>query len=267
VSVLATLNSLWVGDELGYIEQLCLLSALSVGHKFRLFSYSPKALRNVPSGVRVEDAREIMPESRLLRYSDTGAVQLGANLFRYALLRKDVGYWVDMDFYFIRPLCFDNPYVFGWEKESWINNAIMRAPPQSALVKDLLDLPRDNKRPPWFGPRRTALYYLKKLREGSIKVQDLPWGTYSSGMLTYLVRKHGLSECALSPDTFYPIRWKDAAVTVCEPYQMVDQMITPQTVAVHLWYSRVARLLSASMAPHSYLGKAFARYGIRALDI
>ena len=46
-----TINSLWVGDRLGFIERLCVQSALATGHGFRLFSYEPSKLKGVPAGV------------------------------------------------------------------------------------------------------------------------------------------------------------------------------------------------------------------------
>jgi hypothetical protein len=122
--------------------------------------------------VTVEDARQIMSEEKLLRYSDTGAVQLGANFFRYALLSKGVGYWVDMDFYFLKRFEFGDSYVFGWEYENWINNAVLRAPADAPIVRDLMVIPATNRRPPRFGPKRTLHYYWSRLRKGDIRVQD-----------------------------------------------------------------------------------------------
>jgi len=260
------LNSLWVGEKLGYIEHICLASALAVGHQFTLYSYTPGALRNVPKGVKLRDAREVMPEEKLVRYSDSGAIQLGANFFRYALLAKGVGYWVDMDFEFLRPLEFDEPYVLGWEYENWINNALLRAPSDSKLVRDLCEIPRTNRRPPWFGPRRTLYYYWDRLTKGDIRVQDLPWGTFSSGMVTYVAKKHGVARQAQKPWIFYPVRWKDAAALM-GPAEGIDEMIKPETRAVHMWYSRLVSFADKPPPPGSYVERACRRYGIDPVSI
>jgi hypothetical protein len=245
-----TLNSLWVGSELGYVERLCLKSALVVGHKFNLYSYD-SAVQNVPDGVTVRDAREVMPESRLLRYADSGAVQLGANLFRYELMKLNRGAWVDMDFCFLRNIGEGDPYLFGWEYENWINNAVLLSPADSNLTSDLCELPRDNRRPPWFGPKRTVLYYLRRLR-GDVRVQDLPWGTFSSGMLTYLVNRYGLQKYARDPEVYYPIRWKDARVVFGSAAD-ARAMITPKTRAVHFWSSRISELSRRPPPVGSYM--------------
>ena len=57
--MLPRLNSLWIGEQLGYLEKLTLASALSVGHSFTLYSYTPEKLREVPNGVEIRDANEV----------------------------------------------------------------------------------------------------------------------------------------------------------------------------------------------------------------
>lgn len=253
------LNSLWVGSELGYIERLCLLSALSVGHQFTIYSYEHEKLL-VPAGVLVKDAREIMPEHRLLRYSDSGAVQLGANLFRYELMRSGVGLWVDMDFCFLKPVDTARDYIFGWEFENWINNAILMTPADAEITYDLCTVPRSNRCPPWYGPKRRLLYFLRRLR-GPIHVADFPWGTFSSGMLTYLVKKHGLSNFACAPEVFYPIRWRDAQLAF-EPNSSIWHAIRPKTRAVHFWSSRIAAQTKRPPPRGSLVEELCREYGV-----
>ena len=259
--MLERLNSLWVGERLGYIEQLCLTSALAVGHSFTLYSYTPEVLRCVPDGIEIRDAREIMPEHKLVRYKDSGAVQLGANFFRYALLAQNLGYWVDMDFYFLKPLDFQKSYVFGWEYENWINNALLRIPAESKMVRDLCDIPQTNRRPPWYGPKSTLRYYWTRLTKGDVRVEDLPWGTFSSGMVTYIAKKYRVSDQAQKPEVFYPVRWKDAR-SLFGPAEIIEQMITPETRAVHMWYSRLVGLIDQAPPRGSYLDIVCRRYGI-----
>lgn len=255
------LNSLWVGDRLGYIERLCLASARAVGHGFTLYSYTPDTLKGVPTGIELRNAREVMPEERLVRYSDTGSVQLGANFFRYELMAKGLGYWVDMDFCFLRPLDFAEPYVFGWEYENWINNALLLMPAQSGMVQDLREIPRTNRRPPWFGPKRTMRYYWDRLTKGDIRVQDMPWGTYSSGLVTYAAKKHGVAAQAQTPDVFYPVRWKDARA-LFGPAEVIEGMLTPKTRAVHMWYSRLVDFLAAPPPKGSYVDLACRKFDV-----
>jgi len=255
-----TINSLWVGDRLGFIERLCVQSALSTGHGFRLFSYEPDKLKGVPEGVELRDAADIMPRDKLITYADTGAVALGANFWRYHLLSRGFSPWCDMDLLFVRKFP-DSDYVFGWEHAGWINNAVMAAPADSPFVRDLLNLPKPNARPPWFGPRRSLLFYLRRFREGPLGFEDMPWGTYSSGLVTYLVKKHRLESTVLAPAAFYPVTWADAR-TLYGPAEQVDAVITPETIAVHLWHSRLGDLRLKPPPEDSYVGRMAKTLGV-----
>jgi hypothetical protein len=50
--------SLWIGDRLHYLNQLCLLSHLRHGHPTTL--YCTDTVSNVPEGIEVRPATEIM---------------------------------------------------------------------------------------------------------------------------------------------------------------------------------------------------------------
>jgi hypothetical protein len=224
---LVQFNSLWVGPPLGYLERLCLASAAAAGHQFTLWSYDPEKLEGVPPGTDLRDAAEVLPKNRLLRYRDNGSVQLGANLWRIELLAQGRGCWVDMDFIFLKPFDFDD-YIFGWEYENWINNAVLFAPKNSPMVADLQAIPQPNRCPPWYGPRNKLKFYWRRFREGHIGLEDLPWGTFSAGLVTYVVKRNKLQRHAQKPEVFYPVRWKDAR-SLYESAAVVEAMITPGT--------------------------------------
>ena len=260
-AALPRLNSLWVGRELKYLERLCLLSARAVGHEFVLWSYDPHELRGVPPGFEVRDAAEVMPRERLLRYRDNGSVALGANLWRIQLLAKGLGYWVDMDFIFVKPLDFTEPYVFGWENDATVNNALLMAPADSAFVRDLIAIPRPNVRPPWFGPKRSLAYYWRRLRERHIGLEDMPWGTYGPGLVTHCIKANRLEGYAQPRDVFYPVRYDDAKA-IYGPADRVEAMLTPQTRAIHMWHSQLQRLVDAPPPPGSYVDVMCKRLGV-----
>lgn len=254
MSALPHLHSLWVGPRLDYLERLCLASAQAMGHRFTLWSYDPSSLQGVPAGTDLRDAAEVMPKERLIRYRDSGSIALGANLWRIELLAQGLGCWVDMDFIFIKPFHDSDGYLFGWEHEGWLNNAVMLAPAGSQMVRDLQSIPRPNRRPPWFGPRRSLQFYWSRLRQGRMELEDYPWGTFSAGLLTHVVRKNKLEAHARAPEVFYPIRWKDAR-EVYGPAEQVEAMLSPQTRAVHLWHSRLQGLSETPPPKGSYIEK------------
>lgn len=81
-------------------------------------------------------------------------------------------------------------------------------------------------------------------------------------MVTYLVKKHGLTEYAESPDVFYPVRWKDAESVFTQPAEVVETMLSPNTKAVHMWYSRLVPFLSEPPPAGSYIASACAKFGV-----
>lgn len=257
------LNSLWVGPRLNYLERLCLASAKQTGHEFTLWSYDPENLAGVPAGTEVRDAAEVMPQERLLRYRDSGSVALGANLWRIELMAKGLGCWVDMDFIFLKPFDFGSDYLFGLEYEGWINNAVIYAPADSALVHDLQTIPTPNTVPPWWGPKRRLKFYWQRFREGPVELEDYPWGTFSAGLLTHAIKKNGLMGHAQNPDVFYPVRYKDA-LALYEPSGVVEAMVSENTRAVHMWHSRLQGLRDAPPAPGTFIDKMCRRFDVDA---
>ena len=256
------LNSLWVGEDLTYVERLSLLSAMAQGHQFKLHSYTPEKLRGVPRGVEVCDASDVMPKEMLISYAECeNGVALGANLWRYHMLAQGLGAWCDLDLVFLKPLDLSKEYILGWEYEGWINNAVLYAPKNSQFVKDLFDLTKPNVRPPWYGPRRSLYFYLRRWRRGYLGLEDMPWGTYAAGLVTHIVKTRQLQAFVESPDVFYPVRWGEARV-VYDDARIVDAKITDKTRTVHLWHSRLGELVSSPPPPGSWMGEQCARYDV-----
>ncbi|HTR12056.1 MAG TPA: hypothetical protein VMI72_02080 [Roseiarcus sp.] len=256
------LHSLWIGDRLGYIERLSMLSALSVGHLFRLYSYTPEKLSDAPSGVEICDANEVIEYDALARYFDIGWATLASDFFRYAMLAKGLGYWVDLDLYFVRPLDFQDEYVFGWEHETKINGAVLRLPQDSEMVRELCEIPHINWRPPYYGLRKSAGLYLKRMVQGDVRPENYRWGAFGPTYLTYLAKKHRVSERAQKRSVFYPIRHRQAKLA-CGPPELVEKQLTHETRAIHLWCSVLGEA-KVSPPPGSYLEAVCRRHGLDA---
>ena len=217
-----------------------MVSALSVGHRFTLYSYTAEKLCGVPSGVDVRDANEVVPYKTLARYFDGGWATLGTDFFRYAMQAKGLGYWVDLDLYFLRPVDFHDEYVFGWEHETSINGTVLRLPSDSAMVRELCEISHINWKPPFYGLRKTAVFYWRRLREGDIRPENYSWGTFGPKILTYLAKKYGVSKLAKERSVFYPVRHRQAKL-ICGPPEFVESQLTNETRAVHLWNSVLSR--------------------------
>ena len=116
-------------------------SFVSQGHDFNLWTYSDIRCP-LPAGVTVRDAAEIIPEEYVFRRSKadmeigvgTGSCAGFSDLFRYKLLYEYGGYWTDMDVTCLRPLNFEEPYVFRSHRLGAVGN-VMKCPPSSRLMQ------------------------------------------------------------------------------------------------------------------------------------
>ena len=255
-----TLNALWFGDHLGYLEQLSIKTALAQGHPYTLYSYEPKRLSGVPDGVEVRNASEVMSDPKRVAYFHGKFRALGSDFFRYEILAKALGYWVDLDLLFLKPLDLQEPYVFGWEKPGSVNGAVLKLPAGSPMLEELRHIPERNWCPPFFGPKRRANYYLQRLR-GDVQLEDLPWGAAGPGMITHLVNKMGFSQIAQPVHVFYPIPYSDAQL-LYGPTFAVEALIKPDTIAVHMWHSRLGDLANNPPPEGSYLAGVCKRYAV-----
>jgi hypothetical protein len=208
--------------------------------------------------VEVRDAREVAPYERLAHYLEGGHWALASDFFRYALLAMGLGYWVDLDLVFLRALDFEDEYVFGWENKKSINGAVLRLPRNSDMVRDLCSIPQLNWRPPFYGPRKTALFYWQRLTKGDIRPENYRWGIFGPSILTHLAEKYGVAKRSV----FYPVMHFEVELLLGPPH-LVESLLTTETRTVHLWRSVLHR--KTTVLPHgSYLDLALRHHEISA---
>lgn len=133
-------NALWIGSRLSKIEMLTLQSFVDNGHVFHLWSYGPIE-NELPDGVVLEDASQILPEEKIFRYKNfnkyghgKGSVSGFSDIFRYKLLYDKGGWWIDMDVTCIKPLNVTTPYFFRKHHDLALVGNVMKCPPKSALM-------------------------------------------------------------------------------------------------------------------------------------
>jgi Alpha 1,4-glycosyltransferase conserved region/Glycosyltransferase sugar-binding region containing DXD motif len=131
----SVIQSLWIGGNLSTMEQLSIVSFLVNGHQFHLYAYD--SIAGLPPGVKIMDANQILPRSRIFRYSGSGSFAGFSNFFRYKLLLDRGGWWADLDTICLRPFDFDAEYVFSSEIHAGtevIDAAALKAPRGSELA-------------------------------------------------------------------------------------------------------------------------------------
>ena len=223
--------TLWIGDALGAVERACMLSVLRQGHELALYCYRPPS--GVPNGVEVRDANEVLPESNVF-FHRSGSVAFFSDWFRYELLKRGLGTWIDADMYLVAPLEMERDCLFGEESPGMINNAVLRLPPDSPMLPLLLE-PFEKKKLPAATPGRLRLpMKAREVLTGTADFSRLAWGSTGPLAVNAFARRFGLASQALPPDVFYPVLWTDAE-WIRDPAKWLKDVTTERTVGIHLW--------------------------------
>lgn len=256
-----TLASFWTGSPLGTIEYISALSFLETGHSLVLYVIGD--VGNIPPGIEVRDAREILDTGKVLTYRKTGSAALYANLFRYALFTKTDLTWVDLDIVALRPIDTGAPYIFGYERSDTLNNAVLKLPKDSAALQELLKF-KSNTRgyPPTVQGFRRFKYMVKSLGFG-IHIRDWPWGATGPRALTHFAKESGEIRHAQNMNVFYPIPFRDAW-RFAKPDELNFESFPEETRLVHLWGKDLRTILrdkyNSQVPPGSFIDIARKRY-------
>lgn len=234
---MATFKSFWFGERLSPLAFACIRSFLDHGHTFELYTYEDIG---VPIGTICKDAADILPRDRVFFYENgpgAGSVSAFSNLFRYALLVKHGGWWVDTDVVCLTAEIPDREYYFVVEQVGYLGTAIMRMPRGCALAQSLLD-------------------------QADAMGTDVSWGQAGPQLLTRLVAEHGLSESVVASEVAYPIHWNQYQYTWhAETRPVVDRLIQGCPF-LHLWaemYRRDHERDPSYPEPGSYLQALYTR--------
>jgi hypothetical protein len=246
---------LWIGPRLGRVERACLRSVIRQGHTLDLYCYAP--VEGVPEGVTVRDAAEILPESAVVRHAATGSVALFSNRFRYELQRRGLGTWLDSDVYLLRPLDGSSPYLLGRQDRDLINTAVLRVPPDSPLLSQLLDLFEERRVPDWLSRREKWKARWRRLVTGRTGLSEMPWGSLGPNAMSVLVKRFGLAHHAQPADVFYPVHWRDAD-WIRRPDAELRAIMTGRTAAIHLWNERIKHFKEEPAPEGSFLARLHA---------
>ena len=141
---MSVVKGLWIGNDLGELEKLCIKSFQKQGHIFELFIYGE--IGGIPEKTKIRDGNDILEEKEIFKFKDSYLPF--SDLFRYKLLYEEGGTWVDMDMICIKPLIFHENFVFSSERTkqkgamshhlpSTPSNNILKAPARSTFYLEL----------------------------------------------------------------------------------------------------------------------------------
>lgn len=232
----APIQSLWIGPKLSVMERLCLRSYLAHGHAVHLYTYGPVA--NLPVGVVLRDAAEILPEDTVFKYRDHDSYAGFSNYFRYKLLAERGGWWVDTDTVCLKRFAFEASPVFSSE---WDNGHAV------VTTSTIKTAPA--------GPVMERAYARCREKDPA----SIFWGETGPHLLRAVIEECGLEACVRPPEFFCPVGY-EAWHTVLDPEA---PRFGSETFAVHLWnemWRRHGQDKNARYAPTCLYEQLKARY-------
>jgi hypothetical protein len=239
------LQTFWTGKPLSRLERASLQSAVNQGYTVDIYTYNPlpEFVASLPPAaanrIRVHDAREILPESDLFEYG--GRATIGArddayrflpfsDLFRFTMLHKRGGAWLDLDIFLTRPIpatVLRRPYVFSAERTiqkgayrkaepEIVDMGFIKVPgPGSALTTWILEhLPPPGR----IGDPKTPFDYMNLYRRAiaALGLQRYVLPARAFLPLNWWDVKESFAAGAGAPDACYPGKYGVEAFCVAE---------------------------------------------------
>jgi hypothetical protein len=235
-------RSFWLGDCLPLYQRLAMKSFIDFGHEYVLYGYKKF---DVPAGVELRDANEMLPESRVFFYGERAGVGRGSvtafsNLFRYYLLCRMNDWWIDADVVCLSEAVPNAEIFMGWEDEHRIGTAILKFPEESGIV-----------------------VALRSFAESA--GVDIEWGTTGPILLTRLAKERNLLDSATAQSLAYPVHFMDA-LHILIPARRNELLEKIQGKPfLHMWNEIMRRaVIFPWMAPRpgSLVAELFKRHGI-----
>ena len=128
-----TVRTFWQSGVPSLYQRLALKSFADRGHRVEVFSYDPSL--DLPRFVVVRDAADVLPPERVLRFlPEHGRFVVNIDLFRYALLAKFGGWWIDPDVVLLGDLPADEIFLAGPDEFGALSLAVLRLPPQHPVA-------------------------------------------------------------------------------------------------------------------------------------
>lgn len=232
------IQGLWIGPSLSVMEQLSIRSFLANGHEYHLYVYEKPS--GVPDGTVLKDASEVLNKDRIWRSKHEGfgkgSVSGFADLFRYVLLHRAGGWWVDTDVICLRPFDHSANTVISSSDEGEHGilpcNFVLKFPAGGPLTAYLVGI-----------ADRTDVENIGYLEIGPFLIQRM-------------VRELELQQYLASPSEFAPIGWRSLSKIVHQPFEWTPRSvyrvlywrthwllhpkerpgrIVPESYAIHMW--------------------------------
>ncbi|MGH1351561.1 MAG: hypothetical protein ACRBBN_12270 [Methyloligellaceae bacterium] len=221
-------------------------------------------MENVPEGIEVRDGREILPENKLLRYDmkNRKSYALGSDIFRYEMMKHEVGYWVDADIYVMHPINLEVDYIFGYEAANYINCAVLYLPGSSEIITELFDYIYSRPfLPPWWSVRKKVKQKILSIVKADKPITKAGWGATGPRALTHFSLKLGLDGYAQGTDIFYPLPYRNAD-EIFIPGADIFSYCSDRTLTIHFWNEKIKLQKQKHPPENSFIYNLCEKHGI-----
>jgi hypothetical protein len=235
---------LWVGGTLPDMARISVLSAAEAGFETVLFTDRSQELAH--ANLRLSDWREIAlpwaPDEVRLKGEDRPCYAAFSDLFRFALLAKNDGWWFDCDTIILRDasdfasLLHDGKLTVGRENDQVINGAVLGS------------------------VGKTHAQHLYDRASEAFPVLDA-WGVVGPALITRAISEGAVAAQVLDQDYFYPVHHADIA-EIYLPEKRVDLIKREKDwYCLSVWGEVLSRSGLAHLQPplDSYLGDLLVR--------
>ncbi|MGB0927207.1 MAG: glycosyltransferase family 2 protein [Pikeienuella sp.] len=263
------IGALWVEGPLSFLEQLCLKSFVDAGHHTILYKYGD--VTNIPDGIEVRDANEVLPQTGFLTHERTGSPALHSDLFRYKMLEKgDRIIWADTDAYCVKAFETPNGHFYAWESKRHVNGGVLGLPPDSETLRELLEFTSDEFAiPPWYDDERKAEYEAAAARGEPVHAGEMTWGVWGPHAVTHFLQKTGEIKYALPRHALYPFTFKERRKMLKRETKMEDYVFD-DTYSIHFYGRRMRKRIAEAEGGRprrwSPIGRLMKKHGIVAED-
>ena len=225
--------SLWIGERLQYLNQLCLKSHLRHGHPVTL--YCTDEVTNAPEGVEVRKATEIM-DIPMDIVEQTSASFL-SNVFRYKMIQKTGAIWIDCDAFCHAPFPDEWEHIYaGHGMRGALNCGVVGIPQKGELMDQLLDY-YDNLPdfPPWWNDRqKRRMGRQDEKLPHPVRIYKTERTAFGPQAFTHFAKQTGDIKRAMPPEVLYPVPFQLNDIFY-DPHGRVEGWFTDKTVSVHLY--------------------------------
>lgn len=229
------MNALWIGRTISALHLLCLLSAVRAGHPVRLWSYTPRP--ELPGEIEVGDGREILDDALIIRHRQTGSPALFSDRFRFELIARGYGAWMDTDLLVLRRIEAEDGFIGSHEiaRKASVGVWALMFPPGSDLAACVLHYARQtNYIPPWQPWRDRLDLHLRRatFRDWSVAVH--PWGSAGPQLMAYACARTGWTHRLSPMERFAPLFYNQKHLPFRADGNM-EAFLSDRVEAIHLY--------------------------------